>query len=328
MSRFASLTLFAALAGAFHVDAASILYGVNGSHGGLPVTAPDGALVTVDQSSGTTTVIGQSGFSRLSGLGISANGTLYATTLGPGGFPPGPGFITSSDLVTLSPSNGSVLNDIGTVRLGTTTGPALAIADLAFQPGTGVLFAVTNDKGSGAPGSLYTVNTTNAVATLLNGSEKFFGSIAFTPGGLLYEVGADFDPASGPVSPVLLRLDPANGNQIGNSVPLSEYFGAFGIRPTDGTFFVGNGDGGQIFNLNPSTGLATLTGSTGSSFVGDLDFFTVPEPGNLWWLTGLIITIVAWRADHRAACGGSPNGLSVALPGSGGAVSNSRRAAE
>ena len=309
--------MFAALAGAFHVDAASILYGVNGSHGGLPVTAPDGALVTVDQSSGTTTVIGQSGFSRLSGLGISANGTLYATSLGPGGFPPGPGFITSSDLVTLSAANGSVLNDIGTVRLGTTTGPALAIADLAFQPGTGVLFAVTNDKGSGAPGSLYTVNTTNAVATLLNGSEKFFGSIAFSPGGLLYEVGADFDPASGPVSPVVLRLDPANGNQIGSSVPLSEYFGG-SASDRQRTFFAGNGDGGHIFNLNPSTGLATLIGSTDSSFVGDLDFLTVPEPGNLWWLTGLIITIVASPADHRAACRCSPNRLSVALPGSEG----------
>jgi hypothetical protein len=43
--------------------------------------------------------------------------------------------------------------------------------------------------------------------------------------------------------------------------------------------FAGNGDGAQLFTLNPGTGAQTLVGSTGRTFVGDIAFL-VPEPGS------------------------------------------------
>ena len=269
------------------LHAGVIMYGVNGGHASTPVS-PDGDLVIVDQTTGTVTTLGASGFPRLTGLGIEPNGAIYASTLGGVTFPPGPGQHSTSDLLQLS-ATGAVLSDIGTVA--TAAGSTVAIADLAVQPGTGTLFAISNEFGNVAPGSLYTINPANGVATLVGPTGEFFGSIAFAPDGTLYLIGASFD--MGPVSPVLDSLNPATGALIGSSVTLADFYGAFGIRPTDGVLFVGNGDGSQIFTLNPNTGVATaLTSTTGSSFVADLDF-VVPEPGTIilagLGLAGLIL---------------------------------------
>jgi hypothetical protein len=258
------------------LQAGVIMYGVNGGHAST-AAPPDGDLVIVDQTTGAVTTLGASGFPRLTGLGIESNGTIYASTLGGVMFPPGPGQHSTSDLLKLS-STGAVLSDIGTIA--TATGSPVAIADLAVQPGTGTLFAISNEFGNAAPGGLYTINPANGAATLVGSTGEFFGSIAFSPSGTLYLVGASFN--MGPVNPVLDILNPTTGAVMGSSVTLSDFYGAFGIRPTDGTLFVGNGDGSQIFTLNPTTGVATaLTSTTGSSFVADLDFLVTPEPGTL-----------------------------------------------
>jgi hypothetical protein len=258
-----------------------ILYGVNGGHAATPVP-PDGDLATVDQSTGAVSPLGASGFPRLTGLGIEPNGMIFASTLGGVTFPPGPGQHSTSDLLQLSP-DGTVLSDIGTVA--TSTGITVAIADLAVQPGTGTLFAISNEFGGVAPGGLYTINPTTGAATFVGSTGQFFGSIAFTPSGLLYLIGASFN--QGPVSPVLEQINPATAAVIGSAAALSDFYGAFGIRPTDSTFFASNGDGAQIFTLNPTTGAASpLSSTTGTSFVADLDFATVPEPGS-WALLAI-----------------------------------------
>jgi hypothetical protein len=269
-----------------------IMYGVNGGHASTEVP-PDGDLVIVDQTTGAVTTLGASGFPRLTGLGIVPNpniyGDIYATTLGGIMFPPGPGQHSTSDLLRLSPT-GAVLSDIGTIA--TATGNAVAIADLAVQPGTGTLFAISNEFGNVPPGGLYTINRTNGIATLVGSTGEFFGSIAFAPNGTLYMVGASFN--MGPTNPVLDILNTSTGAVIGSGVPLADFYGAFGIRPTDGALFVGNGDGSQIFTLNSTTGVATaLSSTTGSSFVADLDFLVTPEPRTIIMaalgLAGLIL---------------------------------------
>jgi hypothetical protein len=269
------------------MHAAVLLYGVNGGHG--TATPPDGATVVIDQTTGDVTDLSQSGFPRLSGLGVEPNGTIFATTLGGGGFPPGPNFVTSSDLLRIG-TNGAVLADVGTIR--STTGAAIPMADLAVQPVSGTLFGVSNSNGA-APGLLYTINQNTAVATPVGNTGFFFGSLAFAPDGTLFMIAANFDPASGPVSPILTRVNTSTGTPTGTAVSLSAYYGAFGIRPADGAFFVGNGDGGagapQIFRLNSTTGVATALSDprgTGVNLVGDLDFVNVPEPGTVM-LAGL-----------------------------------------
>src|SRR5579864_4186458 len=115
------------------LQASVILYGVNGGHASTPVS-PGGDLVIVDQTTGAVTDLAASGFPRLTGLGVEPNGTFYASTIGGILFPPGPGQISTSDLLRLSAS-GTVLSDIGTVK--DAAGNTVAIADLAVQPGTG-----------------------------------------------------------------------------------------------------------------------------------------------------------------------------------------------
>ena len=61
------------------------------------IPSNDGFLVTIDQVTGAVTVVGHpAGVSRLTGLAFDLTGALYATTQGPGGFPPPPGPITTS----------------------------------------------------------------------------------------------------------------------------------------------------------------------------------------------------------------------------------------
>src|ERR1041385_4272250 len=73
----------------------------------------------------------------------------------------------------------------------TSGGIQLSIADLAIQPGTGVLFGVSSPNGTLAPGQLYTINRQTGVA--------------FAPNGTLYEALADFAGA-GPINPRSHRI--------------------------------------------------------------------------------------------------------------------------
>jgi len=278
------VTALSILASGFALHGSVVLFGVNGGLASA-VAPPNGDLVLVDQTTGAVTPLGNSGFPRLTGLAIEPNGDIFATTIGGIPFPPGPGQHSTSDLLHFS-STGAVISDIGTVQ--TATGSHVAIADLAVQPGTGTVFAISNEFGDVPPGGLYTIDPMSGIATLIGSTPEFFGSIAFAPNGTLYLVGASF--AQGPVNPVLERLNPTTAAVIGAPVPLADFYGALGIRPTDAALFVSNGMGAQIFTLNPTTGVATaLTSTTGANLVADLDFVT-PEPAT-FLLAGLALLV-------------------------------------
>jgi hypothetical protein len=116
-------------------------------------------------------------------------------------------------------------------------------------------------------------------------------------------------PVAGP--PELETLDPTTAAEL-TAVSTPEFYGAFGIRPTDGVLFAGNGDGGggtaALFTVNPTTGAETLVGPTGRTFVGDIAF-QVPEPSTVMLLClgllGVLFRVGFQRRSPDVSCAGS-----------------------
>lgn len=251
----------------------TVMYGGNG---GQPSSTNDGALVIINQATGAIMVVGNpTGVSRISGLAFDSTGALWGATQASGGFPPPPGPTSVSDLINLNPANGQLLSS---VPIKDTLGTGISIADLAVQPGTDMLFGIRGpiDQLNGQ-GNLYTIDKKTGVATLVGNTGDFFGSIAFAPNGTLYMSAADLDPMGNIVNQSLKTLNPSNANIL-STFPTNDFFGALGIRPTDGMIFGGTGSGHTIFTINPTTGAETLVGDTGLNFVGDIDFTPIPIP--------------------------------------------------
>jgi len=255
----------------------TILYG--GVGGDTPSNSDNiGALVIVDQSNAALTVVGTPvPGTRISGVAFDATGALYGSTIGIG-LPP-----LTSTLIRIDPDTGALISVVGPITDGP-GGLAIGIADLAVQPGTDLLFGVRAPTDlHGGPGRLYIIDKTTGVGTFLGTTPRRRDSIAFAPDGTLYETGF----VTGP--PTLFTLDPATGSPL-TSVATAEFYGSLAVRPTDSVLFAGNGDVGQIFTLDPSTGAATLLGDTSPTFNGGLAFRTcaitiggaAADPSALW----------------------------------------------
>jgi len=151
-----------------------------------------------------------------------------------------------------------------------------------------------------SPGLLYTIDTTTGLATLVGNTGHSFGSIAFAPDGTLYMSAADF-AGDGPMNPALLTLDPTNAKTLTSISTNNDFFGALGIRPTDGVIFGGTGDTGDIFTIDPATGGETPVGNTELRFAGDLDFRAtpVPEPVSLGLVSAGLALGLRWRTKRR-----------------------------
>ena len=236
---------------------APILYGGAGNFG----TALDGSILTVNQSTGAGTLVGTPSTLGITGLAFDSNGNLYATTIKGG--------------VTLEKIDPTTGNQISSIAL--TTG----IGDLSFQPGTDVLFGISQS------GVLYTINVATGAEILVGDTGTFrTGGLGFGPDGTLYLAG--LDPAPNTTTGFGLHtLNPATA-AILTTHPVTVFYDGLGVRPSDGVLF---GDtagtfGDNILTLNPATGAETLLGSTGITKVSDLAFrpepsSSVPEPATL-----------------------------------------------
>lgn len=237
-----------------------------------------GALVIVDQITAALTLVGTPvPGTRISGVAFDSTGALFGSTIGIGNPP------LTSTLIRIDPNTGALLSAAAPITDGP-GGPPIGIADLTVQPGTDLLFGVRapTDLHGGA-GRLYIIDKTTGVGTFLGTTPRRRDSIAFAPDGTLYETGF----VTGP--PTLFTLNPATGAAL-TSVPTVEFYGSLAVRPTDSVLFAGNGDVGQIFNLDPATGAPTLLGDTSPTFIGGLAFRTCAialggasaNPSSLW----------------------------------------------
>jgi len=274
---------------------ASVLYGGLGGHAissGPVASANDGALVLVSQTNGSVTIVGHpDSVSRITGLAFDSAGDLFGSTLGAVPFPPPPA-PSFSNLILINSSTGAQISSVPI----TVGGLQISIADLALQPGSNVLYGVASPNGGTAPPSqLYRIDPATGHATAVGAPQGFFASIAFAPNGTLYESLADLDQATGEqLNPRIQVLNPATGATIGSAVTASMFFGALAVRPEDAVLFGGTGDQSGIYRINPATGQATLVGTTGANFVGDLAFTPVPEPSQTLPLVAGVLLLAGY----------------------------------
>jgi hypothetical protein len=110
---------------------AIVMYGGVGN--GSPLSP--GGLLTVDQGTGAGTLVGDPITpGGLTGISFNSSGTLFGSSI----------FGGASSLVVINPDTGALVSTIGAISDGV-GGPTLSIGDLAFQPGTDVLFGITSN---------------------------------------------------------------------------------------------------------------------------------------------------------------------------------------
>jgi hypothetical protein len=138
--------------------------------------------------------------------------------------------------------------------------------DIAVDPTSGILYAVE------APGTLLTINTSNAQVTVVGtvGTNLDLSAMTFDAAGNLYIVNS--------FVPELLTVNKANGAII-NTVPLdpiNQEVGGLAFSP-GGTLFHAAGTTSKLYTLNTINGNAITIGPmAGSGGIWALTW--VPEP--------------------------------------------------
>ena len=273
---------------------------VGGIGFGSPINR--GRIISISEMTGSGALLPGAGVGSnagLTGLTFDASGGLYGSTVGNPVFAdPTSG---SPTLIQLDPM-GSLLS---TVPITFGDNP-LEVVDLAAQPGTGLLYGASFT--SAVPGtSLYTIDRTTGVATLVGATGVIGVTLAFAPSGTLYMSSATFG-ASGQTGSFLHTVDPTTAMVTGTMpiAPLPSgnlvHVGGLAVRPTDGVLFASGREAtvsqrGDIYTLS-TTGAAILLGSTGVGEVGDLDFAPIPEPANSL-LLGSALAALGLYARHK-----------------------------
>jgi hypothetical protein len=226
-----------------------------------------GWLIRVNQATGGGTLVGHpDSVPGLTGLAFDISGTLYGTTISDMlGFP------RFSTLVRIDPKTGA---QIGTAVNITSAGVPIPITDLAVQPGTERLYANLLDETTFI-NSIYVIDPTTGVASLVGSTGVIGATIAFGPDGTLYQTSAVFD-TNGFVQGFLDTLDPDTGARLTTSAPFTlSHVGGLAVNPTNGVIFASGGMNNNVYTLSP-TGTQTLVGSTGVGGPGDLAFTPLP----------------------------------------------------
>lgn len=259
--------------------------------GGGSGNSPDGGeLGIVNQTTADFTFLGDPTTSGpLAGISINAAGEMFGSNNAGGG---GGG---NSVLIRINPANGQLLSTVGPI-LDSADDQPLKVTDIAFQPGTDILFGLTGPDDDAKEGNLYTINTTTAAATLVGNTGLERGGLAFAPDGTLYlaTVGDDVDP-------VIAQINPATAAVIGTPQVLSDDgIDGLAVRPSDSVIFGTAEDSSDLYTIDPSDGSMTFIGSDGSfGGLASLAFSlggppTTPVPALSWMgIIGLSVALLA-----------------------------------
>lgn len=244
-------------------------------------------LLKLDPSNGTKIVIGNLGFGNVAGLAYDIHtDTLYGIDTDPIG--KNPRLITISTVGGAGTTIGAILhedmsgalaydsthnklygaNKLGLLRLDTTNGRGTSVGqlgiesvtDVAYNPNTGVLYAVASDSDDG---KLLTLDLAAGTATPIGGLgiACCVDGLTFIPtSNALYGV----DTASGNL--VRINVDTGAATIVG-SIGFNRIAGALAYDPTGNTLYgiggtdtSGSGAGPYTYRLitiNPNTGLGT-----------------------------------------------------------------------
>jgi hypothetical protein len=222
-------------------------------YGGIGRGSPlnSGSLIRIDQATGGGTVVGHpDSVPGLTGLAFDISGALYGTTIS--GMLGSPRFST---LVRIDPNTGA---QIGTAVSITSAGVPIPITDLAVQPGTERLYGNLLDE-TNFTNSIYVIDPTTGVASLVGNTGVIGATIAFGPDGTLYQTSAVFD-TNGFVQGFLDTLDPDTGAILTTSAPFTlSHVGGLAVNPTNGVIFGSGGSNNNLYTLSP-TGTQTFVG--------------------------------------------------------------------
>ncbi|MGY6274526.1 DUF6923 family protein [Methylomonas sp. MgM2] len=223
----------------------------------------NGTVASFDSATGTRTVLGNAGISRLDSLARSSSGTLYSV-----------GGSLDNTLVTIDPATGQA-TAVATLDYNGTAKPSHTITGLSFAP-SGDLFAVAFDNPT-ISSNLYHINPLTGETTLVGSTEKpdIFGDLAFSPTGTLYA----WSTASG-----LMTINTSTGlaTNIGNSgIVLNDL--AF---RSDGTLWAALSTSPLLWsNIDLETGILNSTANTfaASGGIRGVQFLApVPVPAAVW----------------------------------------------
>jgi hypothetical protein len=210
-----------------------------------------GGLYSVDLTTGTATLIGNTGINLVEGLALSPTGVLFATDNG-------------GTLYTLNKTTGAITSTIGSTGLGDVEGLAFA----------GNQLVATNFNSTT---SLFAINTTTANATKIADTNPNVGVVrALTA----TSATTGFFLAGSTGSESLFSIDATGATvNLGAINPISLF--AVALAADAGGTLYSLDSLGNAYTVS-NTGNYTLIGSTGSHFFLDLTIATaVPEPSSL-----------------------------------------------
>ena len=252
----------------------------------------DGGVSRIDESDGSGSSIGDTGFSGVNSLSRRGDGTFFSVARALDD--------AAATLFTIDPSNGAG-SSIASLDFGKADA---SVRGLAFSP-SNALFAVNNGGSrfsSTDPDDLYTINVNNGLTSLVgNTGLPGIQALTFASDGTLYgwDVGTTGSNAKG-----LVVIDPLTGQakDVNDSVgqPNGVDIQTLAFSP-EGTLYGGRD---VLYRIDPKTGQATLVGSGGYSDIRGFDFepaaegsihgSAVPEPGTLL-LFGIGVLAVSRR---------------------------------